>query len=89
MFDVHGFHLSGGFVDYCWQDKIRPFLLPPYLRHVLRPLDTGIYPTLKQNSRKLFVVKYFLGRQELKKWKCVENQHEVKFRAMIMALVYI
>jgi hypothetical protein len=35
ILDGHGSHLIMEFMDYCWDYKIVPFLLPPYLTHLL------------------------------------------------------
>ena len=67
IFDGHGSHLTEEFVDYCWQNKVRPFLLPPHLTHVLQPLDIGIFSTLKHNFKKAVRREVYLGATEIEK----------------------
>jgi hypothetical protein len=43
ILDRHGSHLIIEFMDYCWDNKIVPFLLPPYSTHLLQPCDVGIF----------------------------------------------
>src|SRR5437763_1278120 len=40
-------HISAQFVRYCINHKIVLFLLPPYMSHVLQPLDVGVFGSLK------------------------------------------
>jgi hypothetical protein len=43
ILDGHGSHFIMEFMDYCWDHKIIPFLLPPHLTHLLQPCDVGIF----------------------------------------------
>ena len=52
ILDGHGSHLTMEFMDYCWDHKIVPFLLPPHLTHLLQPCDVGIFQPIKHTSPK-------------------------------------
>ncbi|KAI0994129.1 hypothetical protein K3495_g14054 [Podosphaera aphanis] len=47
VMDGHGSHVTLEFVDYCHNNKILPFLLPPHSTHLLQPLDIGVFQQYK------------------------------------------
>ncbi|KAI0996575.1 hypothetical protein K3495_g11606 [Podosphaera aphanis] len=47
VMDGHGSRVTLEFVDYCHNNKILPFLLPPYSTHLLQPLDIGVFQQYK------------------------------------------
>jgi hypothetical protein len=55
------------FIDYCWEHRIRPFLLPAHNTHVLRPLDVGVFQSLKYNFKKVVRKEIFNGATEISK----------------------
>jgi DDE superfamily endonuclease/Tc5 transposase DNA-binding domain len=65
LFDGHGSHLTQEFIDFCWDNHIRPFLLPSHTTHLLQPLDVGVFQTLKHNFKKEVRKQVFLGAQEV------------------------
>lgn len=40
-------HIEFEFVQYCWDNFIIPFCLPPYSTHLLQPLDVVCFQPLK------------------------------------------
>ena len=67
VFDSYGSYLTQDFVDYCWQNYIRPFLLPPYLTHILQPLDIRIFQTLKKYFKDAIRDLVFIGAIDVDK----------------------
>lgn len=47
VMDGYRSHLTKEFIDYCWDYKIVPFLLPVHLTYILQPLDIGIFHLMK------------------------------------------
>ena len=47
--DGHSSHVSWQFLDYCLQNDIIPFCLPPHSTHLLQPLDVGLFSPLQRN----------------------------------------
>jgi len=43
IMDGYGSHLTLEFVDYCQNNNIIPFCLPPHLTHLLQPLDVVVF----------------------------------------------
>jgi DDE superfamily endonuclease len=41
--DGHSSHLTKEFIDYCFNYKISPFLLPAHSTHLLQPLDISVF----------------------------------------------
>jgi hypothetical protein len=53
LMDAHGSHVTIDFVQYCYDNRILPFLLPPHSTHLLRPLDFGISQPFKHHHQVL------------------------------------
>jgi hypothetical protein len=45
--DGHGSHYTLEFVEFCDSHDIIPFGMPPYLTHLLQPLDVAVFQPLK------------------------------------------
>ena len=43
IFDGSGSHITQDFLEYCWENHIRPFQLLPHSTHLLQPLDVGAF----------------------------------------------
>jgi hypothetical protein len=43
IFDGHGSHCTWEFVNYCEENNIVPFGLPPHLTHLVQPLDVMVF----------------------------------------------
>ena len=67
IFDGHGSHVTQPFIDYCWEHRIRPFLLPAHNTHLLQPLDVGVFQSLKYNFKKVVRKEIFNGATEISK----------------------
>ena len=67
IFDGHGSHITQPFIDYCWENAIRPFLLPPHITHLLQPLDIGVFQSLKYNFKKVVRKEIFNSASEVSK----------------------
>jgi len=50
--DNHISHISYKVVDYCKNNEIVLFTLPPHTSHVLQPLDKGLFDTMKEDMKK-------------------------------------
>jgi hypothetical protein len=48
IYDGHGSHVRGEFLEHCNQNRIHPLLLPPHTSHLLQPLDVGIFGPVKK-----------------------------------------
>ena len=48
LLDGYGSHCTKEFIDYCDENKIIPFCLPPHSTHLLQPLDVVVFQPLKQ-----------------------------------------
>jgi len=46
--DGYTSHINIDFVEFCWNYKIIPIYLLPYLTHFLQPLDLVIFSVLKR-----------------------------------------
>ena len=46
--DGHSSHVNIKFIKFCWLKKIIPICLPPYLTHLLQPLNLVIFLVLKR-----------------------------------------
>jgi|GraSoi_2013_40cm_1033754.scaffolds.fasta_scaffold13737_1 hypothetical protein len=51
IMDGHGSHLTIQFVNYCYENWILPYLLPPHSTHLLQPLDVGVFQPLKHHHQ--------------------------------------
>jgi hypothetical protein len=47
LMDGHGSHVTYEFIDYCDQNQIIPFCLPPHSTHLLQPLDLVVFSPYK------------------------------------------
>jgi hypothetical protein len=83
IFDGHGSHITQPFIDYCWENAIRPFLLPPHITHLLQPLDVGVFQSLKHNFKKVVRKEIFNGATEVSKadfFSFFQRFHDRTFR---------
>ncbi|KAE8190035.1 hypothetical protein CF336_g5475, partial [Tilletia laevis] len=51
IFDGHGSHCTKQFIDFCDQQEIIPFSLPPHSSHILQPLDVAVFQPYKHWHR--------------------------------------
>jgi hypothetical protein len=63
LFDGHGSHLTQDFIDYCWENKIRPYRFPAHLTHLLQLLDVGVFQGFKHNFKKRYGGRFSMARQ--------------------------
>jgi len=52
LFDGHSSHVNPRFLDYCVENKIIPYCLPPHTTHHLQPLDVSIFGPYKHYYQK-------------------------------------
>ena len=67
IFDSYGSHITQEFIEYCWENRIRPFLLPAHSTHLTQPLDVGVFQCFKYNFKEAIRVEVFLGTTEISK----------------------
>lgn len=67
LFDGHGSYLTNAFLYYYWQDRIRPFKLPPHTTHLLQPLDVAVFRILKHWFQVGLRKEIFNSTEEIKK----------------------
>ncbi|RPB02439.1 hypothetical protein L873DRAFT_1673859, partial [Choiromyces venosus 120613-1] len=63
LFDGHNSHVNSWFLDYCVENKIVPYCLPPHTTHHLQPLDVSIFGPYKyQYQRELTQHEYRVSK---------------------------
>ena len=67
IFDGYGSHVTQDFLDFCWQHKIRPFLLPAHSTHLTQPADVGAFQKMKYEFKKELRKHVFLGGNSISK----------------------
>ena len=83
IFDGHGSHITQPFINFCWENAIRLFQLPPHSTH-LQPLDVGVLQSLKHNFRKIVRRELFNGATEVSKtnfFSFFQRFHDQAFRS--------
>jgi hypothetical protein len=46
--DGHDSHITGNFVEHCFNNRIQLMILPPHSSHMTQPLDVGVFGPLKR-----------------------------------------
>jgi hypothetical protein len=67
VFDGYGSHITQDFLEYCWQNHIRPFQLPPHSTHLTQPLDVGSFLKFKYEFKACLREEVFYGATEITK----------------------
>jgi DDE superfamily endonuclease len=67
IFDGYGSHITQEFVEYCWENHIRPFQLPPHSTHLTQPLDVGAFQKFKYEFKQCLREEVFYGTTEISK----------------------
>jgi DDE superfamily endonuclease len=67
IFDGYGSHITQNFIDYRWENKIRPFQLPPHSTHLTQPLDVGAFQKFKFEFKQCLREEVFYGANEITK----------------------
>jgi hypothetical protein len=67
IFDGYGSHITQDFLEYCWQNRIRPFQLPPHSTHLTQPCDIGAFQKFKFEFKKCLREEVFYGATEITK----------------------
>ena len=67
VFDGYSSHLTQQFIDYCQENKIRPYRLPPYSTYYLQPYNISIFSTIKLYFKQEIQVEVFLGASKINK----------------------
>ena len=65
--DGHNSHFSNEFIDYCDDNNIQLFCLPPHSTHVLQPLDVGLFGPLQTYYSKGVEEHMRLGQESINK----------------------
>ena len=58
--DGHASHVVTEFIKFTRANKIICLSLPPHLTYLLKPLDVGVFGSLNQNYKKLYLKKLTL-----------------------------
>jgi hypothetical protein len=83
ILDGHGSHLTIEFMDYCWDNKIIPFLLPPHLTHLLQPCDVGIFQPMKRHHQNILAEQIrFGGADDYCSKDFLDAYNEISVRTM-------
>jgi hypothetical protein len=61
IMDGHGSHMTKDFIDFCYEYKIHPFLLPAHSTHLLQPLDVGCFQPMKHHHQQLLEENIWYG----------------------------
>ena len=67
IFDGHNSHLSDEFLQYCWENRIRPYRLPAHTTHLLQPLDVAVFQPLKHWFQVELRREVFMGAETMDK----------------------
>jgi hypothetical protein len=67
IFDGYGSHITQDFLDFCWEHKIRPFLLPAHSTHLTQPADVGAFQKFKFEFKAELRKHVFLGGNAVSK----------------------
>jgi hypothetical protein len=67
IFDGYGSHITQDFLEYCWQNYIRPFQLPPHSTHLIQPYDVGAFQKFKYEFKKCLREEVFYSATEITK----------------------
>jgi hypothetical protein len=67
IFDGYGSHITQQFLDYCWENRIRPYLLPSHITHLTQPYDVGAFQKFKYKIKKCIWQEVFLGATSITK----------------------
>jgi hypothetical protein len=67
IFDGYGSHITQDFLDFCWEHKIRPFLLPAHSTHLTQPADVGAFQKYKFEFKAELRKHVFLGGNSVSK----------------------
>ena len=47
IFDNYELYITQEFIEYCWENYIQPFQLPPHSTHLTQPLDVSVFQKFK------------------------------------------
>ena len=67
IFDDYGSHITQDFLQYCWDNKIRPFQLPAHSTHLTQPAHVGAFQKYKFEFKKELRKHVFLGGDAVSK----------------------
>jgi DDE superfamily endonuclease len=67
IFDGYGSHVTQGFLQYCWDHKIRPYQLPAHSTHLTQPADVGAFQKFKAEFKKELRRHVYLGGDAITK----------------------
>src|SRR5205807_1383927 len=67
IFDGHESHVSYGFLQYCIDNRIIAFCLPPHSTNLLQPLDVGIFGPYKNYYAQVLEKEFRYGRYGVSK----------------------
>ncbi|KZZ96070.1 transposase [Moelleriella libera RCEF 2490] len=83
IFDGHGSHNTFEFINYCFDQRIIPFAMPPHLTHLLQPLDVVVFQPLKHYHAKALDTMVREGAVNISKLEflsCIEGVRKQAFK---------
>jgi hypothetical protein len=82
VMDGHGSHLTKEFMDYCWDHKVVPFLLPAHSTHLLQPLDVGVFGPMKGSYQSILAEQVRYGGCDYTKSDFLDAYQEVRTQSL-------
>ena len=61
IFDSYRSHITQQFLDYYWENRIWPYLLPSHTTYLTQPCDVGMFQKFKYEIKKCIWQEVFLG----------------------------
>ena len=79
--DGYNSHLEFDFVEYCWNNFIVPFCLPPHTTHFLQPLDVVCFQPLKHYHAEAIDRAVRTGDSDFSKYEFLAAFNDVRAQA--------
>ena len=87
IMDGYGTHNHTEYINYCWRNKIIPFLFPPHTTHLLQPLDVVCFQPMKHYHSKAIHNAVRLGDLEFNKVEFLASLTQVRTSTFKMATI--
>lgn len=81
IFDGHSSHVSHAFIQYCIENRIIAFCLPPHSTNILQPMDVGVFGPYKNYYAQVVEREFRYGRFGVSKANFWEFLSEARRKA--------